>query len=303
MTRPVAATIGVFDGVHRGHAAILATLRGRARAIRGRAIAVTFDRHPLITLAPAAAPRALMTLAQRSAALRRAGAARVVVLPFTRALAGLPPDTFVRRVLVGRLRITELVVGYDFHFGRGGRGDADLLTALGARLGFRVSVVPPVLDRGEPVSSTRIRRLIGLGRMPEAARLLGRPFALEGVRIHGRRLARRLGFPTINLRPRDGALPPFGVYVVRLAGRPGVANLGVRPTVERGPVGPVLEVHVLGRSVPRIPAGARPAVDLLRFLRPERKFPSLAALRGAIARDVAAARRHPWRLTTAPRRG
>ncbi len=291
MTRRVAASIGVFDGVHRGHAAILGTPRRVARTRGGRAVAVTFDRHPLATLAPAAAPRALMTLAQRVGALRAAGAGRVVVLPFTRALARLEPAAFVRRILVGRLRIADLVVGYDFHFGRGGRGDAALLIALGARLGFRVAVVPPVLDRGEPVSSTRIRRLVGLGRMPDAARLLGRPFALEGVRVHGRRLARRLGFPTINLVPRDGALPPYGVYAVRLAGRPGVANLGLRPTVVRAAPGPLLEVHVLGRRVPRVPAGARIAVELLRFMRPERKFAGLAPLRRAIARDAAAARR------------
>lgn len=291
MTRGVAATIGVFDGVHRGHAEILGILRRRARAAGGRAVAITFDRHPLSILAPAAAPRAIMTLAQRVAALRRHGAARVVVLPFTRALAGLAPEAFVRRVLVARLRVTDLVIGYDFHFGRGGRGDARVLTALGARHGFRVTVVPPVLDRGEPVSSTRIRRLIALGRMADAARLLGRPFALEGARVRGRRLARRLGFPTFNFTPRDGVMPPFGVYAVRLDGRAGVANLGVRPTVEQPGVRPVLEVHLLGRSLPSIPAGTRRETALLRFQRPERKYAGLPALRRRIALDAAAARR------------
>lgn len=289
---PVVATVGVFDGVHRGHRAILRATLAAARRRGGTAVVMTFDRHPLATLAPAAAPRRLMTLEQRLARLAAAGVPACAVLPFDRRVAALPAEAFVRRVLVGRIRARHLVIGYDFHFGRGGRGDAALLAVLGGRLGFSVATVPPVLAGGEPISSTRIRRLVALGRLPHAARLLGAPFALSGARVHGRRLARRLGFPTINLDPAGACLPPFGVYAVRLGAdrRPGVANLGVRPTVERRPRRPLLEVHVLGRP-PAIPAGRQVEAEFVRFLRPERAFPSLEALRRQIGRDVAAARR------------
>src|SRR5207249_4513549 len=142
-------------------------------------------------------PRCLMTLAQRLARFAALGFTAAAVLPFDRRLSRLPAEAFVLRVLASRLRVGELVIGYDFHFGRGGRGDARLLARLCGNLGTRVTVVSPVLASGEPISSTRIRRLVALGRLPAAARLLGRPFSLAGVHVRGRRLARRLGFPTI----------------------------------------------------------------------------------------------------------
>jgi len=286
---PWAAAVGVFDGVHRGHRAILAQTVRRARAIRGRAAAVTFDRHPLATLAPHVAPRCLMTLGQRLTRFDELGFDAAVVLPFSRRVAAMTAPAFVQRVLSGRLHVAEVVVGWDFHFGRGGMGDGALLTALGDCLGFRASVMPPVLDRGEPVSSTRIRKLVALGRVAEARRLLGRPPVVEGTVVRGRRLARRLGFPTINLRPANVLLPRFGVYVVRLAGRPGVANLGVRPTVKPATRVPLLEVHCLA-AAPPAPAGRRFQVELLAFLRPERAFRDLEALAAAIRRDTHAAR-------------
>lgn len=294
---PLVVTIGVFDGLHRGHRAILLSTLAAARRVRGTALVLTFDRHPLATLAPGAAPRCLMTLGQRLAGFAALGFRRACVLPFDRPLASLSAEAFVDRILVNRLRVARIVVGYDFHFGRGGRGDAGLLRALGVHRGFTVAVVRPVLAGGEPISSTRVRRLVALGRMPAASRLLGRPFAMAGIHVRGRRLARRLGFPTINLAPANEVRPPHGVYVVRLRaagetgpGRPGVANFGLRPTVVRNARAPLLEVHVLGRP----PAG-RPGrsyeTDLVRFLRPERRFASLDLLTRAIRRDVGAARR------------
>lgn len=288
---PLVATIGVFDGVHRGHRSVLGVALRRARARGGRAVVVTFDRHPLATLAPATAPRAIMTLAQRLEAIAALGYGSTIVLPFTRRVANRPAEAFVREVLGARLRLAELVVGYDFRFGRGGTGDASLLKEMGPALGFAVRVVPPVLDGGSPVSSTRIRRLLTAGRVEEAGRLLGRPPVLVGSRRPGRRLARRLGFPTINLAPLNELLPPFGVYAVRYGPdrRPGVANLGVRPTVTPRTLAPLLEVHSLVPPPP-VPIRSLLTVELAAFLRPELKFPGLAPMVRQIRRDVAAAR-------------
>ncbi len=293
MKRPLASTIGVFDGVHRGHLAILRATLARARAMKGSAVVITFDRHPLKTLAPRLAPRCLMTLKQRLDEFRKLRFHRVIVLPFNPALAALTAEVFVRRVLVRRLGLADLTVGYDFHFGRGGAGDASLLKRLGETFGFNVTVVPPVLHRGEPISSTRIRRLLSLGNVTKAARLLGRPPVLTGLRMTGLRLGRALGFPTININPANELLPPYGVYVVRIGRerRPGAANLGIRPAVTPSATSPLLEVHCLGRP-PRIAPGRAVEVELLRFLRPERNFPDLAALKRQISRDVAAARRY-----------
>ncbi len=252
---------------------------------------ITFDRHPLKTLAPHAAPRSLMTIRQRLdriAALKFHG---VFVLEFNRRLAALTADSFVRSVLVRRLRVTHLTVGYDFHFGKGGAGDAGTLTRLGRLLGFSVKVIPPVLCRGEPISSTRIRRLVSMGNMREAAVLLGRPVTLTGPCRKGKRLGRTLGFPTINIVPANELLPPYGVYAVRYGQnrKTGVANLGTRPTVSRANQ-PLLEVHILGKAPGRRPAGCVD-VELIKFLRPERRFQNLSVLKHQIARDAANARR------------
>jgi riboflavin kinase/FMN adenylyltransferase len=290
----LAVTIGVFDGVHRGHRAILKATLARARSLGGEAAVVTFDRHPLAALAPHAAPRNLMTLESRLAEFKKLGFHHAVVLSFNSRLSALTAEQFVRRILVGRLRAASLVVGYDFHFGRNGRGDAACLRRLGAARGFTVTVVPPELDRGEPVSSTRIRRLLALGSIGEATRLLGRPPILTGVRVAGRRLGRRLGFPTVNIRPDGELLPPYGVYFV-LAGpdreplRPGVASLGVRPSVPGRTRTPLLEVHFLRAPRECAPGGAMRA-ELLHYRRPERLFPNLAALKKGIKADVIAAR-------------
>jgi len=286
---PVVA-IGMFDGVHRGHAAILGDAVARARASGRRSVVFTFDRHPLASLAPHIAPHCLMTGAQRLAALAACGVDEAVVVRFTRAFSLITPADFVRRILVQRMGASHVTVGYDFRFGRGGKGDAELLSVMGARLGFGVTVVPPVLEKGEPISSTRIRRLVSMGRVRGAARLLGRPFAVAGRTVRGRGLGRKLGFPTINVRPANELIPPPGVYRARFGprGLPAVANLGFRPTVERRARPPLLEVHLLGRVPRQVPG--RPETLLLDFVRPERRFRSFDALRARIAVDVAAAR-------------
>ncbi len=290
--RKATVTIGVFDGLHRGHLAILRRTLRRAALRRTRAAVVTFDRHPLSLLAPRLAPRCLQTLSQRIAGFGRLGFSQIFVMRFQKRLAALEPEEFIRRVLIRRLAPAELVVGYDFHFGRKGRGDARLLLRLGGGMGFRVTVVPPVLDRGEPISSTRIRRLVSMGKIAEAGRLLGHPYRLTGRRVRGHRRGRELGFPTINLAPDNELLPPRGVYAVRFPGADGagVANLGTGPTFPQDGGSLRLEIHLLGKR-PTAPLPGEIEVSLEKFLRPERRFGGPLSLKRQISRDVVAARR------------
>lgn len=317
--RNTVVTIGMFDGVHVGHQRLIRTAIRLAARLRAASVVLTFDPDPQTVLAPRQAQPRLMPLAARLRLMRALGVERIRVLPFTRAFSRLSAEQFVRTILVHRLRAACVVVGNNFAFGRARRGNVDVLRLLGRRYGLRVVVVPPVRRGGAPVSSSRIRRLLETGRIVEANRLLGRPAQLAGVVVRGDRRARRLGFPTANLRlsetlPRPanrasrGGLPPRGVYHVRLevGGRchEGVMNLGVRPTFGpparrsrqpgRASAAPryhplVCEVHlvgfrgnVYGRSV---------TVHLLRRLRPERRFASAEALARQIRRDVLRVRR------------
>lgn len=292
MKIPVVAAIGVFDGVHLGHRALLAATVRRARLLGAEPVAVTFDRHPLSLVAAHTAPPGLMPRHLCVEKLRLSGMKRVIVLPFTRSLANTLAEDFIRGFLVKKLGISEIVTGRDFRFGRGGRGSIALLRRMGSRLGFRVRIVPPARSGATAVSSTLIRALIMHGKMLRASRLLGHAHIVEGRVVHGRRLGHKLGFPTINLKPESGLLPPNGVYAVLLgAGRiPGVANLGLRPTVERHAHAPLLEVHCLAHP-PRAVPGRLVRTEMLAFLRPERKFAGTAGLVRAVRRDIGKARR------------
>lgn len=290
--RPVVA-IGIFDGVHRGHQAIVARAVRRARALRTVPIALTFWPHPAAIVAPWRVPPMLLSLDQRRAAFAEHGIARTVVLPFTKALARQTPEQFVDGVLVGRLRAQEVVVGHDFRFGRGRAGTIETLRALAGRRGIRVHVVPPVRVGGVRVSSRLLRRAIQLGRLATVQRYLGRPPTVTGRVVRGAGRGKRIGVPTANVAVDAGVLPPTGVYAVRArwdgTWRPGVANLGWRPTVDhRQLAAPVLEVHLL---IPRVPAlrDRRLDVAFIRRLRAERRFPSVAALAAQIHRDIIAA--------------
>ena len=310
MTRPVVA-IGIFDGVHRGHQAILARAVSRARAIRTIPMALTFNPHPATVVAPQHAPTPLLSLDQRLAAFARCGIHRTVVLRFTRAFSRWSPEQFVERVLVRRLHAREVVVGHDFGFGRGRSGTIGTLRMLGRRHGFRVHVVPPVRVGGVRISSRIIRRGVELGRLAVVRRYLGRLPTVVGPVVRGAGRGKRFGVPTANVRVTSGVLPPTGVYAVWAAWDGvvcgGVANLGWRPTVDRsrrraGP--PVLEVHLFHPRVPSL-RGRMLAVAFGRRLRPERRFPSLEALAGQIYRDQVVARRwlrrqRPTRWMDAP---
>ena len=287
---PSAVALGVFDGVHLGHCAILGTAVAQARHHGLAALACTFEPHPLEVLQPERAPAPLTTLADRLALIAETGIETTVVVAFTRAVAALEPEAFVRDVLVRTLKARDVVVGFNHRFGRGARGDAELLRALGAELGFRAHVVAPLSVEGIPVSSSEIRSALQSGDLPHAARLLGRPYSVQGEVVRGAGRGRTLGFPTANVKT-DRALPlPPGVYachvLVESARYRAVINVGIRPTFGETEI--TVEAHLLDFSGDLY--GKRIRLEFHRYLREERKFSDVGALRSQIALDVAAAR-------------
>jgi riboflavin kinase/FMN adenylyltransferase len=288
--RESAVALGVFDGVHLGHRAILAAAVAEARRHGLVALACTFDPHPLEVLQPARAPVPLTTLPDRLALIAETGVDAAVVVAFTREVAAVEPEAFVRDVLVERLKARDVVVGFNHRFGRGARGTAALLEALAPRLGFRAHVVAPLEVEGTAVSSSEVRAALQAGDLERAARLLGRPYSAEGEVVRGAGRGRTLGFPTANVRTgRPLPLPP-GVYACQaLLGPdryPAVVNVGVRPTF--GETELLVEAHLLDFSGDLY--GRRLRLAFLRRLREERKFPDVESLRRQIAQDVAAAR-------------
>ncbi|HEY1558009.1 MAG TPA: bifunctional riboflavin kinase/FAD synthetase [Kofleriaceae bacterium] len=289
-----AVAIGNFDGVHVGHRALIRRARELAAACGPdtRTVALTFDPHPAAVLAPAAAPVQLASLARRCELLGDAGAEVVVVEPFTRELAALAPDAFVDAIVLGSLRAREIVVGYDFKYGRGGAGTIESLRAHGERAGVAVEVVAPVQADGEVASSTRVRAHLRAGELAAAEQLLGRRWDVDGIVVRGAQRGRAIGIPTANIRP-DSDLPLApGIYACTLAvtgeaPRAAVASLGTNPTfVASGDL--VLEVHVLEFSGDLYDRHVR--VAFAAYLRAEAKFDSVAALVAQIHLDIAAAR-------------
>jgi riboflavin kinase/FMN adenylyltransferase len=287
----VVLTLGNFDGVHLGHQEIVRRAVERARAIDGQALALTFEPHPLAVLAPQQAPPIIQPLHDRLVLLRALGVDTTVLQRFTRRFAALEPDAFVRDFLLRHLDVRHVVVGYNVNFGRARAGSAATLEALGGALGFGVDVVGPVAAAGEQVSSTRLRDVLAAGDMTTARRLLGRPYALRGRVVVGDRRGRTLGFPTANLHVgRRLVLPPDGVYAVMVdaggARRPGVLNIGIRPTF--GGRRRTIEAHVLDFDGDLYRRWA--IVDFVARLRGEQAFAGPDALRAQIAADVAHAR-------------
>lgn len=298
LTAPV-LTIGNFDGVHRGHRAIMETVTSRARARGGQAVVLTFEPHPRKVLQPDQAPGLLTTLDQKLERLEELGVDVAVVEPFDRAFAELPPERFVRECIHERIRPVEVYVGYDFRFGKDREGSMRLLTELGPHLGFSVTIIPEVTVDGRDVNSTRIRTLLGQGRVEEAAALLDRPYTVRGRVVKGDRRGREIGFPTANLELENEVLPANGVYAGRLrfldAGEPpaetrlgAVTNVGTRPTFGPG-APPLAEAHLLDFEGDCY--GRRVELSFALRLRDEQRFPGVDALRAQIARDVAEARR------------
>ncbi len=287
--RPSVVALGVFDGVHLGHRAILETAVRHASA-GDTSVACTFDPHPAEVLQPDRAPRPITTLDERLALIAETGIALTVVLPFTAALAAVEPDTFVRDILVERLGAREIVVGFNHRFGRGARGDTGLLRELGERLHFHTEVVPPTDVDGAPVSSSAIRSALQRGDVESAARMLGRPYFVSGEVVQGDARGRTLGFPTANIAAERAVLTPPGVYACRLeigsTLYPAVLNAGVRPTF--GEKAFTLEAHVLDFSGDLYGRSVR--LEFVRHIRDERKFSGIEALKAQIAADVHAAR-------------
>lgn len=288
---PVALAVGNFDGVHLGHAELLRRL---ADAASRRALVPTvlsFEPHPREFFAPDAAPARLSTLREKLELLAEAGVEQTMICPFNAAFAALSADEFVEQVLVGALRVGHLIVGDDFRFGRGRTGDFALLQAAGRQHGFTVETMGSVTVDGERVSSSGVRRALADGDMERAARLLGRPYVIDGQVVHGQKLGRQIGFATANLRIKHNPLPMTGVFAVEVGGLgetplPGVANLGIRPTV--GGTRPLLEAHLFDFA--RDIYGAHISVRFVHKLRDEQRFSNFDALKAQIAADAAAAR-------------
>jgi riboflavin kinase/FMN adenylyltransferase len=286
----VALTIGSFDGVHRGHHHLLQGLVERARQTARLSAALTFDPHPRALLHPELRPAYLTTPAERAAILDELGLDLLVQLPFTRELADTPATRFVSD-LYQRLRLRELWVGPDFALGRDRDGDITQLQELATRLGYTLQRVAPLYEDGEAISSTRIRRALLGGRMEEVTRLLGRPYAITEQVQPGAQRGRTLGFRTANLRVDPArATPPNGVYAVWAISEgqryQGVANLGVRPSFDSGER--LIETHLMdyqGDLYDRLLT-----IAFVRWLRPEMRFESGAALAEQIHQDIAAAR-------------
>jgi len=292
------ATVGTFDGIHRGHQAVLDDVVRRARARGLASLLVTFDPHPLEVVNPSAAPR-LLTLSDEKRLLAAAlGVERVEVVPFTQELARLGPEEFVRDVLRARFGMQELVLGYDHGFGRGRAGDVEMVRRLAREDGFAMEVVAAVKDDGQPISSSLIRTAVAHGDLASAERGLGRPYSLRAVVERGAGRGRTIGVPTINLTSPDPRklLPPDGVYAVRVevgkrdagSGKryDGMMNQGSRPTFGVHARG--LEIHLFdftGDLYDQVVT-----VEWVRRLRDTQTFPSRQALVDQIERDAVAAR-------------
>lgn len=289
-TSPVLA-LGNFDGLHRGHRKIVDRVRRVAGERGGTPVVMTFDPHPPRVVRPDKAPPLLMTTAQKLDALARAGVQGAAIVRFTPELSRWDPETFVRLVLADWLHVVEVWVGANFLFGRDRAGTFSLLRVLGGRYGFRAEKIDPVRYKEFVVSSTRVRRLVGEGRVDEAGALLGHQYYIDGLVVRADGRGRTIGFPTANLVTENELLPPHGVYATTatLGGvvRPSVTNVGVRPTVDDSGRTRV-ETHLFGLD--RDLYGQTLRVGFVQRLRDERAFESIDALRAQIAADCDRAR-------------
>jgi riboflavin kinase / FMN adenylyltransferase len=290
---PVFLAIGVFDGVHRGHQAVISTSAEHAQSANGTAVVVTFDPHPMKVLRPKEAPHLLTATEHKIKLIRNLGVQHLLVIEFDKAFAATAPEDFVQQLVTHSKPLREICVGHEWSFGRGRRGNLALLRKLGAQFDFEVVGIPAVtLENGELVSSTAIRHTIKAGDLAKAAEMLGREYTILGTVVRGGNLGKKIGFPTANLSAHSEQFPPNGVYFAQatLDGvvYPGVVNLGYRPTVSSGKSERVLEIHLLdfdcdiyGRDV---------EVRFVRYLRPEQKFENVDALAKQIELDVQQAR-------------
>ena len=282
--------IGNFDGVHRGHRAVIAAAVDRAMGLRRPAVALTFEPHPRLLLRPHEPMFRLSDASAKLQLLAATGLDGAVVLTFDAALAALSAKDFIARILVERLAVAGAVIGFDFHYGKDRSGSPTFLVEEGRRLGFPAEIVPPLEDEGRAVSSSAIRAALAAGRVVEAAELLGNPWFVSAPVVHGDARGRELGYPTANLKLDPGCGLKFGIYAVRVGLEglryDGVASFGRRPTFDDGP--PLLEVHLFDFSGDLY--GASIDVAFLAWIRSELKFTSVAELIRRMDEDCRLAR-------------
>jgi riboflavin kinase/FMN adenylyltransferase len=294
---PTVLTIGNFDGVHQGHRSLLVRLKATAEREHLLPAVLTFEPHPREFFAPESAPARLSTLREKLELIADEGVAATWVCRFNARFAALSAEEFIERILVEKLRVRHLFIGDDFCFGAGRRGNFALLRDAGESHGFAVEAMDCVTLDGERASSSAVRAALAAGEMDLAARLLGRPYAIDGRVVHGDKIGRQLGFATANIRIKHDKPPLLGVFAVEVRslqglGQPGtplkgVANLGFRPSANRS-LQALLEVHLLDFSGDLY--GTHLNVRFLHKIRNEMKFPSLDALKAQIARDVDSAK-------------
>jgi len=285
-------TIGNFDGVHLGHQKIFSEVVQRAADNQGMSTVVTFDPHPLQVLRPGGI-KLISTIDQKIEQIEKAGINNLVIIPFDRSFAATSAERFVQEILLDTVGMTELVVGYDYAFGKGRSGDTAFLKEQGAQKGFPVNIVEAFYENEMLVSSTRIRDLVHAGRMLDARKLLGRPYQIRGeVQIGKKRGGKEIGFPTANLRVNEEDLVPrIGVYVTQVICEGkcygGVLNVGYNPTFDEKRL--VAETHIFDFN--RDIYGKPMRLNLLKFLRDERKYPGISELAEQISNDVIEAKK------------
>src|SRR4030095_4564572 len=291
---PIFLAIGAFDGVHRGHQAVVSPEAEHPRSSKGTPVVVTFDPHPMKVLRPSDAPHLLTATQHKIKLIRNLGVRHLLVIKFDKGFAATAPQEFVQQLLTHSKPLREICVGHEWSFGKDRRGNLALLRKLGAQFDFEVVGIPAVtLGNGEPVSSTAIRHAVEAGDLAKAAEMLGREYTILGTVVHGDDLGKKIGFPTANLSAHSEQFPPNGVYFAEatLEGSvyPGVVNLGYRPTVSSGKSERVLEIHLF--DFDRDIYGKDVEVRFIRYLRPEQKFESVDALVRQIELDVHQARK------------
>jgi len=290
LTDPV-LTIGNFDGVHKGHLILFDKVKERARAINGQSAVMTFEPHPIKVMKPGNGPLLITPIRQKLRLISKADMDVIFCLPFSREFAAISAQDFVRDILVGKIGIREIVVGYDYTFGRGRQGDIGLLRDMGDELGFRVHVVEQIHLNHSLVSSTSIRQFVKEGNLSEAKRLLGRDYQISGIVTTGAgRGGKVLGVPTANLKPVDELIPKRGTYVVTVdmddKSYQGVCNIGHNPTFGHNNLS--IETHLFDFSSNIV--GKNISVNFIQRLRKEKNFGSVHELTDQIAKDIRRAR-------------
>lgn len=291
---PVYLAIGVFDGVHLGHKAVIGRVAEDARAAGGTAVVVTFNPHPMHVVRPGNAPRLITSTPHKIQLIKALGVSDLLMIPFDLAFAATQPEEFIQNLAKACKPLREICVGHQWSFGMDRKGNLDMLNIWGAKLGFSEVGIPAVEIDGQIVSSTLIRAAVEAGDLQTAAKLLGREFSVLGTVVEGEQLGRKLGFPTANLAAHNEQFPPDGVYAVEAFYQEkkykGVVNIGIRPTLEKKEGARLLEIHLF--NFDKIIYGEDLEVFFKRYLRKEQKFANLEELKSQIVKDCKEAQKN-----------